>query len=321
MDLLNKNISCEIRKENCFDFLRFFFATILIISHFCALTGNDQLLPLDGGTAVKAFFTITGFLVTYSFIRRDYDLVSYAKKRFVRIIPAYIITIFFCVFIGWLVTSLSTEDYFSSAQTWKYFIANIMMLNWLEPELPYTFQTNPLPQMDGSLWVMKQEVLFYFLVPLFIYLIKKTGKKWVCIPLVTICVIIYPYVNVQTQLFTYFIGGMTLMLFFDIYNKFFYYLFCFSVCALLFSVLETLTFPMMLVGIAYHCKPLNIFRKIDNITYGLFLYHFPVIQTLIHYNIAEYSLILCFILTFIITSILATLSWFCIEKPLMNKCA
>ena len=321
MDLLNEYITREIRKENCFDFLRFFFATILIISHFCVLTGNDQLLPLDGGTAVKAFFTITGFLVTYSFLRRDYDIVSYAKKRFVRIIPAYIVTIFFCMFIGWVVTSLSTEDYFSSAQTWKYFLVNIMMLNWLEPELPYTFQANPLPQMDGSLWVMKQEVLFYILIPFLIFLIKKAGKKWVCIPLVLVCFLIYPHVNVQTQLFTFFIGGMTLMLFFDLYNKYFNYLFSISIFALLFSVLETLTFPMMLVGIAYHCKPLNIFRKIDNITYGLFLYHFPVIQTLVHYGIAEYSLTLCFILTFIITSILATLSWFCIEKPLMNKCA
>lgn len=321
MELLNDTIIHEIRKDNCFDFLRFFFATILIISHFCVLTGNDQLLPLDGGTAVKAFFTITGFLVTYSYLRRDCDIKSYAKKRFVRIIPAYIATIFFCVLIGWLVTSLSTKDFFSSAQTWKYFFSNILMLNWLEPELPGTFQNNLWPQMDGSLWVMKQEVLFYLLVPLFIFLIKKAGKKWVCIPLVIACFLIYPYVNVQTQLFTYFIGGMTLMFFFDIYNKYFKYLFCISICALLFSVFETLAFPMMLVGIAYHCKPLNCFRKIDNITYGLFLYHFPVLQTLIHYDVAEHSLVLCFILTFIITSILATLSWLFIEKPLMNKCA
>ena len=175
--------------------------------------------------------------------------------------------------------------------------------------------------MDGSLWVMKQEVLFYILVPFFIYFINKAGKKWGCIPLIIACFLIYPYVNVQTQLFTYFIGGMTLMLFFDIYNRYFSYLFCISICALLFSVFGTLAFPMMLVGIAYHCKPLNFFRKIDNITYGLFLYHFPVLQTLIHYKVAEYSLTLCLFLTFIITSFLATLSWLYIEKPLMNKCA
>jgi peptidoglycan/LPS O-acetylase OafA/YrhL len=321
LDLLNENITREIRKDNCFDFLRFFFATILIISHFCILTGNNQLLPLDGGTAVKAFFSITGFLVTYSFLRRDYDIISYAKKRFARIIPAYIVTIFFCVFIGWVVTSLSTKDYFFSVQTWKYFITNIFMLNWLEPELPNTFQTNPLPQMDGSLWVMKQEVIFYILIPLLVFFAKKIGKEWVCIPLTILCFFIYPYVNIQTKLFTYFIGGMTLMLFFDIYNKYLKYIFCISLCALLFEVCETIAFPMMLVGIAYHCKPLNLFKKVDNITYGLFLYHFPVIQALIHYGIADYSLTLCFILTFIITSFLATISWFCIEKPLMNRCA
>ena len=195
------------------------------------------------------------------------------------------------------------------------------MLNWLEPELPGTFQNNPRPQMDGSLWVMKLEVLFYILIPLFIFVINKAGKKWVCIPLIFVCFLIYPYVNVQTQLFTFFIGGMTLLFFFDIYNKYFNYLFCIAICALLFSAFETLAFPMMLVGIAYHCKPLNFFRKVDNITYGLFLYHFPIIQLLIHYGVAEYNLILCFILTIIATSILATLSWFYIEKPLMEKCA
>lgn len=321
MNLLNENITREIRKENCFDFLRFFFATILIISHFCTLTGNDQLLPLDGGTSVKAFFTITGFLVTYSYLRHNCDIVIYAKRRFARIIPAYAVTIVLCILIGWIVTTLTTKDYFSSSQTWKYFFSNIIMLNWLEPELPNVFLTNPLHQMDGSLWVMKQEVFFYMLVPFFILLIKKTNKKWICIPLVIICLCIYPHVNIQTKLFTYFIGGMALMFFFDIYNKFFPYFFFFAIIAICFSILDTIAFPMMLVGIAYHCKPLNLFRKLDNITYGLFLYHFPIIQLLIHYGVAEYNLTLCFLLTIIITSFLATLSWFYIEKPLMNRCA
>mgnify|MGYP002523905256 CR=1 FL=1 len=133
MELLNENISREIRKENCFDFLRFFFAIALILSHFCTLTGNGQVLPVTGSTAVRAFFTMTGFLVTYSFIRRDCNIVSYAQKRFARIVPAYIMTILFCMLIGWWVTSLNTKDFWISGQTWKYFISNILMLNWLEP--------------------------------------------------------------------------------------------------------------------------------------------------------------------------------------------
>lgn len=321
MDLLNENITREIRKENCFNFLRFFFALTLILSHFCTLTGHEQLLPITGSTSVKAFFTISGFLVTYSFIRRDYDLVSYAKRRFARIMPAYAATILFCILIGWMVTSLSTIDFFSSKQTFNYFLANITMLNWLEPELPNTFQNNLWPQMDGSLWAMKQEVLFYIFVPFFFYFVNKTGKKWICLPLLILCITIYPFVNDQTRYFTYFIGGMSLMLYFDLFNQYFIYLFILSVIALIGGILDTLAFPIILVGIAYHCKPFNFIRKLDNITYGLFLYHFPIIQLLIHYGVAEYNLILCFILTIIATSILATLSWFYIEKPLMNKCA
>lgn len=323
MDLLNENITSGIRKENCFNFLRFFFALTLILSHFCTLTEHDQLLPITGSTSVKAFFTISGFLVTYSYIRRDYNLVSYAKRRFARIMPAYAITILFCILIGWMITSLNTVEFFSSKQTLRYFLANITMLNWLEPELPNTFQNNPWPQMDGSLWVMKQEVLFYIFVPFFIYLANKTGKKWICLPILTLFIIIYPFVNDQTRYFSYFIGGMSLMFYFDLFNKYFIYIFVLSIIAVtvIGGFLDTLAFPIILIGIAYHCKPFNIFRKLDNITYGLFLYHFPIIQLLIHYGVAEYNLTLCFLLTIMATSILATLSWFYIEKPLMNKCA
>lgn len=321
MDLLNENIINEIRKDNCFDFLRYLFAFSLILAHFCTLTETEQFWFITGSMRVKAFFTITGFLVTYSFLRRDCNILSYAKKRFARIIPAYIITIIFCMLTGWYITSLSFGDFWTSKQTWTYFFSNIFMLNWIEPELPNTFQANPWPQMNGSLWSMKQEVLFYFMVPFLIWGMKKYGKKIICISAILLCLIIYPYVNIQTQYFTFFIGGMTLMLFFDIFNKYFTYLFITSLIAFTFYVCESLAFPIILIGIAYHCKPFNIFRKFDNITYGLFLYHFPVIQLLIHYGVAEYNLTLCFLLTLITTSILATLSWFYIEKPLMNKCA
>lgn len=321
MDLLNENITHEIRKDNCFDFLRYLFAFSLILAHFCTLTGIEQFWFITGSMRVKAFFTITGFLVTYSFLRRDCDILSYTKKRFARIIPAYITTIIFCMLVGWLVTSHTTADFWSSKQTWVYFFSNIFMANWLEPELPNTFQDNLWPQMDGSLWSMKHEVIFYFMVPFLIWSMKKIGKRIISIPVIILCLIIYPYTNVQTQYFTFFIGGMTLMLFFDIYNKYLKYILPASLVLFAFSECESLTFPIILVGVAYHCKSLNFFRKFDNITYGLFLYHFPIIQLLIHYGVAEYSLPLCFLLTIIITSILATLSWFYIEKPLMNRCA
>lgn len=329
--LLNEEIIKEVRQDNCFEFLRYLFAFSLIIAHFCTLTDTEQLWFISGTNRVKAFFTITGFLVTYSYLRRKGDLASYARKRFVRIVPAYVVCIAFCLLLGVAVTSLSLGDFLAESQTWKYLAANLSMLNWLEPELPGTFQSNLYPQMNGSLWSMKQEVIFYCLVPILLYIIGKT-RRWISLLLMVSCLCAYNFVVIQAQYFMYFISGMTLLLYFDLFKKHIRWVFPIGIALFVMIkfiripyvsdicyTLEPITFPITLTGIAYCCKPLNVFRKFDNVTYGLYLYHFPVIQTLILFGIVDYSKPLAFLLTLIATTILASLSWFIIEKPLMNR--
>ena len=70
-ELISNEIIQRVRKDNCFDFLRYFFAFSLILVHFCTLTDTEQFWFISGQMRVKAFFTITGFLVVYSFIRRN----------------------------------------------------------------------------------------------------------------------------------------------------------------------------------------------------------------------------------------------------------
>lgn len=329
--LLTERIVQDVRQDNCFDFLRYLFAASLIIVHFCTLTETEQFWFISGGGRVKAFFTITGFLVTYSFLRRKCDILSYARKRFVRIVPAYIACILFCLMIGIAVSSLKIQDFMSNNQTWRYIGTNLIMCNWLEPELPNTFQGNFMPQMNGSLWSMKLEVIFYCLVPFLIYFIGKTKKSAVLLFLAGF-IAIYNYVPVQIQYFTYFISGMTLLIYFDTFTKHIRWLLPASILLFLPTnfiqvpvitpiccIIEPVTFPMMLVGIAYCFKPLNYFRKFDNITYGLYLYHFPVIQTLILLDVVSYSKLLALFLSFALTAVLACCSWFLIEKPLMSK--
>lgn len=330
--LLNKKIVQKVRRDNCFDFLRYLFAFSLIIAHFCTLTNNDQFWFITGSMRVKAFFVITGFLVTYSFLRRDCDIRSYAIKRFVRIVPAYIVCILLCFLLGMLVSSINIHEFLISTQTWKYLIVNILMLNWLEPELPFTFQNNFMPQMNGSLWSMKQEIIFYILVPFIMYSMTKIGKRKIVLPIILFIVFIYNNLNVQTQYFTYFISGMSILLFFDLFCHYqrFFLLFCIISECLLYTIdipyitsmlhsIEPVTFAGLIIGFAYNVAPLNFFRKFDNITYGLYLYHFPVIQTLILFGFMEYGFTECLVVTFIISAILASISWYVIEKPLMNK--
>lgn len=328
--LLNDNIIKEVRKENCFDFLRYFFAISLIIAHFCTLTETGQFWFISGTNRVKAFFTITGFLVTYSYLRRNGDIVSYARKRFLRIVPAYVLCVFFCLVLGMCVSTSGTADFVTDFQTIKYTVCNLLMMNWLEPELPNTFQDNFMPQMNGSLWSMKQEVIFYVLVPLMLYVVSRT-RRVAMVGILAACVLAYSFVNIQTQYFMYFISGTTLLLFFDEYVK--HIKWCLPLSVVLYlpinfieiplltpfcASIELITFPMLLIGIAYRCRPLFFFRKIDNITYGLYLYHFPVIQTLIHYGVVGHSKGLAFFLTLAITFVLASVSWFCVEKRMMR---
>lgn len=85
------------------------------------------------------------------------------------------------------------------------------------------------------------------------------------------------------------------------------------------SSLEPITFSSIIIGIAYYAKPLNFFRRFDNVTYGLYLYHFPIIQALILFGLLDYDVRLCFLVTIVLTSIMAVLSWKLVEKPLMDK--
>lgn len=329
---LHADIVNEVRKANCFDFLRYFFAFFLILSHYLTLSEHDSVWFLAGSLRVKAFFVITGFLVTYSFLRRNCNLKSYAVKRFVRIVPAYLCTIMFCILLGCCISRLALPDFFSSAQTWRYAVANIFMLNWLEPCLPGVFEGNSMQSVNGSLWSMKVESLFYVLVPMIIWLVGKAGKHIVMAAVMAASVLFYNILPVQLQYFTYFFGGMSMLLYFDSFMKFKYlivsvaalneFILYSGICpALNFTVqsLEPIFFTATLLFVAYNVKPLNFMRRYDNITYGLFLYHFPVIQVFIYFGLPEHHFWLSFFSITFVTAALAYMSWNWIEKPLMNR--
>ena len=328
----------RVKSNNCFDFIRYFFALSLIIVHFCTVTEHEQFWFVTGGTRVKAFFIITGFLVVYSYLRSN-NLKLYIKKRFNRIFPAYFMVILFCFIVGMLFTQLSFVDYITDSQTYKYLISNILFLNFIEPCLPGVFTDNYMPFMNGSLWSMKVEVLFYIIVPLLIWYLY-SFKKEIVIVIVFMFSIIYNeifsylfthtgnklYFLLQHQLggqMIYFFGGTVLLLYFDKFCSNIRWIFPIGLILYIASsrfhvpyllYIEPLSFAIVIIGIAYFCKPLNFLQKYDNISYGLYLYHFPVIQILVHFHLDKYNIYMTFILTLLITITLSLLSWFMIEK-------
>lgn len=340
-DLISPSATEAVKARNSFDVLRYFFAFSLILVHFCTLTDTPQFWFITGGTRVKAFFIITGFLVLYS-ILRSRTLKDYFLKRIRRILPAYVACITLCLIIGLCLTDLSWKEFLTNGTTWKYYLSNILFLNFLQPELPGVFQDHAMTAMDGSLWSMKVELCFYVVLPLLVWLLCKFRKGIViaCIFALSVAQTLFfnhlyektgveLYHTIQHQFggqLVFFVGGMSLLLWFDALNRHLRWLF--PVCLLLFLIsehwqplvyAEPLTFAVVIIGIAYHCPRLNFLFGVDNISYGLYLYHFPVIQVLISLGLAQYNIYLCFITALFITFVVALLSWKFIEKPMLRK--
>ena len=149
--LLNSRLINQVKEANNFDFIRFFLAYSVMFNHFSTLTETDPFWFVSGGFRVKGFFIISGFLVMFSFLRTPNTRIFF-RKRIQRIMPAYSLTILLCALIGLFLTSLSCREYLTSSSLYTYLICNLLTFNFLSPDLPGVFDTNPLQAMNGSLW-------------------------------------------------------------------------------------------------------------------------------------------------------------------------
>lgn len=343
-DIISQRTVERVRRDNCFDFLRYLFAFSLILVHFCTLTDTPQFWFISGQMRVKAFFTITGFLVVYSFLRRK-SLRVYCWKRLLRIVPAYVTTIFLCFIIGIFFTDATPKEYLMSSQTAKYLLANLSFLNFIEPSLPGLFTDNPYgPFVNGSLWSMKYEVLFYILVPPFVWLMRKWRKSYVVIAIFALNIafhILFSWLESTTgnplyssiangshTTMVYFFSGTAILLYFDWFCDNIKWIFPSCIVYMLLTLLldcswlyylEPLVFSATIISVAYYCTPLNFLQRYDNISYGLYLYHFPVIQILVQYRLHQYNIYLAFFVALLATILLAITSWYIIEKPALRR--
>lgn len=329
-----------VGENNCFDFIRYFFTISIFIGHFLELSDISKSWFISGATGVKAFFIISGFLIFYSHIQKQ-SLRYYIDKRIRRILPPYVSVVLLCVIAGFFLTELNFSDYISSKETYKYLIANLSFMNFIQPTLPGVFESNPIQAINGSLWTMKVEVLFYVSVPFIFFFLKKINKIWVLISIFVFSMVydycftaLYEYTNnnlyllirkqIGSQL-VYFYSGTFILLYFDYFTKYLKYIFPIAIFIFIFrdnvllSNLEALAFATILISVAYHFKYMNFLRKYDNISYGMYLYHFPIIQAIVYYKIPQYNIYLAFILALILTVLVSMLSWKFIEKPIIKN--
>lgn len=166
---------------NRFDLLRLIAALAVFAAHGDFLYRLHLPVPFAGHSlgslAVYVFFFISGYLVSQSWTRQP-RWGAFWVKRLVRIFPGLVVAVVFSVaVIGWAVTTLPTQQYWSASGTWLNLANNAVALATVQT-LPGVFESNPFARaVNGSLWTIRYELAMYAILAVLGQMLK--GRRWV----------------------------------------------------------------------------------------------------------------------------------------------
>lgn len=340
-------------QRNNLDLVRLFAACIVLFGHSFTLirsTPSNQFphdpvtlwvydhLPFGQGlpgTALHIFFFISGVLVTRSFFNHQNKLIDFVKARLLRIVPAYWMStlLLACVVGPWLST-LSFMDYFRTPETlgfiWKNMVFSIVYT------LPGVLTNNPFgPSVNGSVWTIPLELQMYGWV-LLLGSMGALKKRVMFVLFFLVCLLLYGYTNNafifispsgEPRLWVFFFFGTLATLYAD---KLKISPFWMCVTGMLlgwfwqhgnhwFDILGAawLSYALLVFGFHHYFKNLDVGR-IGDLSYGVYLYAFPVQQILIHFYKDQLNGWLVALLTLLITLPIAAISWYVLEKPVLK---
>lgn len=338
--------------RNNFDFVRFFAACLVLFGHsFTMLESTPQFkypsdpvtnlihpyLPFGQGlpgTGVHIFFFVSGLLVTQSFLRRC-GLWGFAKARLLRIVPAFWVnTLLMALVLGPLMTEWPLAQFLSSRVTWEYIFLNLPF--WPQQvHLPGVFQNIPFaPAVNGSIWTLPLELQMYGWVVL-LGLAGALARRRAFALLFTVLLIYFAVTGKsymfltstgEPRLWVFFFWGIFACLYADRLpiSPRLLGLAALPVAALwptdslMFQIVAAGWFSYALLVFAYwrYLPALDLSRYGD-FSYGIYLYCFPVQQTLISFILPHYALSGWELapLTFLVTLPIAAASWYLVEKP------
>lgn len=332
------------RRPNNFDLLRFVAATLVLIDHCYVLTGRTSVAgPFGyeslGGFAVAVFFVISGFLVAGSW-QRSPRLLAFATKRVLRIFPAYAVVVAVCALVvGPIVSDFDRARYFDHVQTWDYF-RNLTFVE-LHYSLPMVFARNPYPHaVNGSIWTLPTEMAMYIALAA-LGCIGLMRRSVVSILAVALAIAWFGWTaelhaarplyfdvllaDVTVHLALWFFLGITLWVWRDRIR--YRSDAAVALLALLWAtegarvglVLVHVAVPYLVIWAAQlPVGWMSRFGRHGDFSYGMYLYAFPVQQTLTAYGGAQWPIAAYFAASFAITLVFAVASWHCVERPALR---
>ena len=334
----------DIPHKNNFDLLRLYLAFSVCFAHLGEASGVAAFIPLTrffySGIAVDCFFVLSGFLIFRSFDRSS-TTRSYLNKRVRRIYPAYFSVVVLAAVLLPFLSVQPTTDLLFSTEWLRYLFSNLAFLNFLQPDLPGIFTANSLQVINAPLWTIKIEVMFYLSVPL-IFLLCKKNKQWLVLCCLYAASLAYSlfflhlhaakgleiYLRLEKQLpgqLTFFLSGGGLYLYFSLFKKYWKYCLFLAALTILFqeNVLLQMLYPFALgiTVISFSlCLPyLGNWGKFGDMSYGVYIYHFPLIQIFTTFSLFDSHVWIRFTGLVLIILATASFSYHYIERPFLKR--
>jgi len=226
-----------------------------------------------------------------------------------------------------------------------------VFLNFLVPSLPGVFAMAPNSAVNGALWTLKIEVLFYLSIPVIHWLCERFGTKVVLGTLFVLsCLWKYGFEvvasrstlpavltfdrsrNIFSQLsvqfpaqLAYFIAGIVLLLYFDKLKSYFGIILAATVALYLVdhfftgAILDSGgTLDLLWIsGIVFmfgFWRYFGNFSKHGDFSYGVYIVHWPILQTLMALHVNRLNPFVFLALAVALIFLAAFLMWHLVEK-------
>ncbi|MCG5077649.1 acyltransferase family protein [Paraburkholderia tagetis] len=328
--------------NNNFNLLRLLFAAAVIFSHSFELLGYPDPLErlsstMSAGTlGVCGFFILSGYLTAQSWSHEPRPL-AFLKKRALRLYPAFIVASALSVLVvGPL--GASTQHYFGEWSPHKFF-ADLIGLR--QPRTPAVFLGSPVASVNGSMWTITFELRCYLMMTV-LGLCGFMKRSWVllAIALVVNAGAIYgaPHWRGEEGLAFFGVSGFMIWFASMYLAGVCFYLFRgriplrapFAACALIVFVIALFStqsvtraaVPTMGAYLVFYFGQLQSpwlakLRMRVDLSYGLYLYGWPVMQLTAHWLPSITPLVACVSVTAVCIP-LAFASWQCVEAPALR---
>ena len=319
-------------RGNCFDLVRLGAAAAVVVNHCLVLNGNhgivvftwnDRALDL-GACAVATFFVVSGYLIAGSWIAEP-DLVAFVTKRVLRVYPGLVVVVLLSVFVlGPSVTALPFGAYASRGTTWNYL--GTVTLAPVRTNLPGVFSANPVPYVNGSLWTLPVEILCYGLLATLAFF-GAARRRWPLLVTASVLFVRDAGVFGSTGVDMRFGGLLTFFFLGAVLRVYTVRLSAVGAAMAIGSVLLSLwtgVFAVGAFGLAYlivfaGSRKTRIgaaFSRRGDPTYGIYIYAYPIQQTLVLAGLTTMGSLLAASLPLAVLA--GYCSWHFVEKPVMT---